>query len=444
MKFMRLSDKFWEKAARLNFLLFLVFLPFNLKKFIFDFGRGLDDFQGIFIYAADIFLVLFLVCFLFLWPDCRNKIKLPRFGEIILAAFLVIVGLSIFQASELIPALYNFARLLFVVASSLALAVFLRIGLLNMKEIAVVIAGSAVFQSLLGFYQFAAGKSLGLWWLGEPIVEKFTRGMARFSVDDQVFLRAFGTLPHANIFAGFLVLGLLSLCYLWLVRPKNNIGVSILLGISLLSVIVGLGVSFSRSGWLSAIVGFIMFFIFAFRQKEIRREIFSLIVLLLVISSLLLVQLGWLFLPRAGFSLTEVSVADRLTYNKIGWEILKNNPLGIGIGNQAFFAADQGLYQAAGLTRPTLWQPIHNLYILIGTEIGLFGLALFLVFISWLIWVFIKREREILLAAFSISLLVMLLFFGLFDHFLWDLQSGILMFWLVIGIMFASVLETRS
>lgn len=454
MKFMRLSDKFWEKAARLNFLLFLVFLPFNLKKFIFDFGRGLDDFQGIFIYAADIFLILFLICFLFLWPDCppkadqprvdRNKIKLPRFGEIILAAFLVIVGLSIFQASELIPALYNFARVLFVVASSLALAVFLRIGLLNVKEIAVVIAGSAVFQSLLGFYQFAAGKSLGLWWLGEPIVEKFTRGMARFSVDDQVFLRAFGTLPHANIFAGFLVLGLLSLAYLWLVRSKNNIGVSVILGVSFLSIFAGLGVSFSRSGWLSAIVGLIVFLIFAFKRKDIRQEFLGLLVLLLVISSLLLVRLGWLFLPRAGFSLTEVSVADRLTYNRIGWEILKSNPLGVGIGNQAFYAADQGLYQAADLMRPTLWQPIHNLYILIGTEIGLFGLALFLVFIGWLIWIFIKREKEILLIALSAGLFFALLFFGLFDHFLWDLQSGILMFWLVIGIMFASVFETRS
>lgn len=441
---MRLSDKFWEKAARLNFLLFLIFLPFNFKKFIFDFGRGLDDFQGIFIYAADIFLVLFLICFLFLWPDCRNKIKLPRFGEIILAVFLVIAGLSIFQASELIPALYNFTRVLLVVSGSLALAVFLRISLLNVKEIAVVIAGSAVFQSLLGFYQFTFSKSLGLWWLGEPIVEKFTRGMARFSVDDQIFLRAFGTLPHANIFAGFLVLGLLSLAYLWLVRSKNNIGVSVILGVSFLSIFTGLGVSFSRSGWLSAIVGLIVFLIFAFKRKDVRQEFLSLLVLLLVISFLLLVQLGWLFLPRAGFSLTEVSVADRLTYNRIGWEILKSNPFGVGIGNQAFYAADQGLYQAADLMRPTLWQPIHNLYILIGTEIGLFGLALFLVFISWLIWIFIKRERETLLTAFSAGLFFALLFFGLFDHFLWDLESGILMFWLVIGIMFASVLETRS
>jgi hypothetical protein len=190
---------------RLSLLLFLVFLPLNLKKFILPFNRGLDDFQGVFVYAADIFLILFLLCFLFLWPDCRHKIKLPRFGEIILASFLIIAGLSIFQAGELLPALYNFTRLLLVIAGSLALAVFLRIGFLNIKEIAIVIAGSAVFQSLLGFYQFVFSKSLGLWWLGEPVVEKFTRGMARFSVDGQVFLRAFGTLPHANIFAGFLV-----------------------------------------------------------------------------------------------------------------------------------------------------------------------------------------------------------------------------------------------
>lgn len=437
---MRLSVKFLEKTARLSFLLFLVFLPLNLKKFILPFNRGLDDFQGIFIYASDIFLFLFLISFLFLWPDCREKIKLLRFGQIILIVLLVLIGLSIFQANELVPAFYGFVRLLLMITGSLVLAVFLRTGFLNIKEIAVVVAGSAVFQSLLGFYQFIFSKSLGLWWLGEPIVEKFTRGMARFVVDGQVFLRAFGTLPHANIFAGYLVLGLLALGYLWLIRPKKNISISVLLGLSLFSVIVGLGVSFSRSGWLSAIVGMIVFLISAFQQKEIRKEILSLAVLLLVIISLLLVQLGWLFLPRAGFSLTEVSVADRLTYNKIGLEILKNNPLGVGIGNQAFYAADQGFYQAAGLSRPTLWQPIHNLYLLIGTEIGWLGLMLFLIFIGWLGFLIWRQpnepERSFVLAA-----LAALLFFGLFDHFLWDLQSGVLMFWLAIGIMMSEVFE---
>jgi len=440
---MRLSDKFLERAARLSFLLFLVFLPFNAKKMIISFGRGLDDWQGAFFFASDVFLILSLLAFLFLWPDCRAKIHMSKFGLIVFGLFLLAAGLSIFQAGETFPSLYGFSKILLAAAGGLALSVFLRTNLIDFKGLIAVIAGSAVFQALLGFYQFSFSRSLGLWWLGEPVVEKFTRGMARFSVDGQVFLRAFGTFPHANIFAGFLVLGLLALSWLWLTRPKNKIGLSLLLSIGLLVVVIGLAVSFSRSGWLSAIIGLVVFVFLGFKNKEWRSEIFSFAVVLSVICFLLLVQSGWLFLPRAGFSLTEVSVADRLTYNKIGWEILRNNPLGVGIVNQAFYAADNGLYQAAGLARETLWQPIHNLYLLIAAEIGWLGLVLFLIFIIWLFvaaWRLPKNHGNI----FSLAALAALLFFGLFDHFLWDLQSGILMFWLVVGIMLAGILETRS
>ncbi len=60
MKSMPFS-KFWEKTARLSFLLFLVFLPLNAKKLIFLFSRGLNDASGIFLYVSDIFLLIFLL-----------------------------------------------------------------------------------------------------------------------------------------------------------------------------------------------------------------------------------------------------------------------------------------------------------------------------------------------------------------------------------------------
>lgn len=431
------------KAGRLILLIFFVFLPLNVKKFFWPFGRGLDDLQGIFLYAADISLFVFLVISIFLFR--RDFFRAgPRFIRTVLGVFLAVAGLSLFQAGEILPAAYHFAKLLLAAAGAWSLALFLRSGLINLKKIAAVIAGGAVFQSWLGFYQFAAGQSLGLRWLGEPVVaDKFTAGMARYAAAGQVFLRAFGTLPHANIFAAFLVLGLLALAYLWLIRRPGNLKNSLFLGIGFLSISVGLVASFSRSGWLSAIVGLAVLVLAGLKNRILRRETFSLFVLLAVIAGLLLSYWGWLILPRAGFTLAEVSVADRLTYNKIGWEIIKDNPLGVGIGNQVFYAADQGLYQAAGLARETLWQPIHNLYLLIGTEIGWLGLVLFLAFIGWL------KLKTLRLPAspekfFALATSASLLFFGLFDHFLWDLQSGVLMFWLVVGIMGSGVLETRS
>ena len=71
---------------------------------------------------------------------------------------------------------------------------------------------------------------------------------------------------------------------------------------------------------------------------------------------------------RARIYSEEPAVNLRWTYNKIGWEIIKQHPfLGIGIGNQVSYAISNGLYQKYGLEQEWQQQPVHNIYILIAS-----------------------------------------------------------------------------
>ena len=96
--------------------------------------------------------------------------------------------------------------------------------------------------------------------------------------------------------------------------------------------------------------------------------------------------MGWLIFPRAQISLTEPAVSQRIIYNELGWQLDKKIiPEGIGLSNQVIYSAKNGLYQILGMNQAWQWQPIHNIYFLIGAEIGVLGLLVFLILMAKLL-----------------------------------------------------------
>ena len=80
-------------------------------------------------------------------------------------------------------------------------------------------------------------------------------------------------------------------------------------------------------------------------------------------------------------------------------------------------------------------RPVHNLYLTVAVETGLVGLLIFLIFIFYIIirnskFLIPKSETGIFLLMF-----LSLLLFGFFDHFLWTLRPGLLMFWSLVGLL---------
>ena len=132
---------------------------------------------------------------------------------------------------------------------------------------------------------------------------------------------------------------------------------------------------------------------------------------------------------RVKISSGEEAVQLRIFYNK---ESLKSlNWFGVGSGNFVnwLMTKDQNLSR-------NLYQPVHNIYLLIYSENGILGISAFAIFLTLLVKDFIVRTKMNKLYHYSFLLIFLsFLFLGLFDHFLWTLQQGRFIFWLVLSLL---------
>ncbi len=402
---------------------------------------------SLFIYASDILLVMFLAAFFahlkgWFW-------RTPR----ALIAFLFFAGLSMYFAWSPGLAVYNFVRLVLLATAAMATAKVIKTGLIKETGIFAALGASAALQAIIGFLQFWKQSSIGLGLLGEPPLGQAIPGVAKVVINGGTLIRAYGTFPHPNVLAGFLLLGLCALYCLWLRRPSeyelfsgwNTLASDAAIGLGIFTVIFGLLISFSRTGWAIAILVTLAAILRGVVSGRSFRQAVRLSILLVAAFYLLYSA----FLPyvsaRAQISSSEPAVTLRTAYNRIGLDIIEHNLLGVGIGNQVLYAEQSGEYQKFGLTEPWQFQPIHNIYILIPSEIGVLGALTFLFFVGRLL--IPNSKFQILnLESFSAKLMLgALLLFGLTDHFLWTAVSGQLMLWLTIGLaMGLNSASTRS
>jgi hypothetical protein len=255
------------------------------------------------------------------------------------------------------------------------------------KEVAaraVIIA--VVYSSLIAVGQFVKQGSLGgvFWWLGERSFSVATPGIAKLEVSGQLFLRPYGTFGHPNALAGFLLVGW-GLTGWWLWQRGHGLAVSY-------TVLTGgvIGLTFSRPVWLAGLV------------------ILMGVVIQLIKARNFLFYGGWLEWE---------SVTRRNELNERAVQLIKEQPLfGVGLNNFLF-----------RLPFTDFVQPVHNMYLLVASEMGSVVLIIFIVFIIKTI----KRNRG------DWGLwggLGTILFTGMFDHYWLTLQQNQLLLVMVIGL----------
>ncbi|MDP1688786.1 MAG: O-antigen ligase family protein [bacterium] len=407
-------------------------------------------------------------------PLCFEDIGLRN---IALSSFLFFSFITIFWATFPLLALYNFIRLLLLVFVALTISALLKAKSLKLEVIFGILASLAIVESLIGFLQFLFQHSLGLWWLGESLVGERIIGSAKIIVEGGAVLRAYGTFPHPNVLGAFLVLGLMSLCYFWLRRPSerkmwsgwSTLKSDMVFGLGLYVVLVGLTLTFSRSTWAIAILATTILIIYnLFINRKYIIQTVRLTFLLLAISYILFNSYSVFIFPRAQLSVNEPAVTYRISYDKLGLELIKNNPLGVGLGNQVIYSVKNNIYKESGMNKVWEWQPIHNMYLLIGAETGILGLVSFLLLVlslfvkpkiqklnykqninlkktNWklgglldLNFKYLFRFSDLDIRVFMPKLMLLsLMFFGMTDHFLWTIEPGRLMFWIVLAMNFA-------
>ncbi len=294
----------------------------------------------------------------------------------------------------------------------------------------------ASIQSIIAITQFKLQHSVGfgLNILGETLISPKTQGIAKIVSGGTVYIRGYGTFPHPNILAAFLVTAILIALYF---NIKNKAKTQIWYYLALIINILGLTVTFSRAGYLAALVGISILLISAYRvSKKLNLK-----AILLVFAAILLSFV--LFRP---FILTRATISDsstlqRMEYNKIGIKMVSQNPIfGVGIGESVLHMEQY----AKKPLNPWEKQPIHNYFIIAAAELGIpFSLILIWVFFWHLnnLAASIKYQASsksslttsyLLLATFLSFLLLMM-----FDHYFYTIQQTQLLLWIILGIIAA-------
>lgn len=355
---------------RLLTFLWLLFIPTQLgKHFWLDESSVLGiriDYLSIVLYLTDILWILWMV-------TQRKKIKLNfSFLSLIVILFVTV---NIILAPARWVALYQWIRIWqwwltwqLVKENKEKITGYLS------KIVPVWI----IFEAFLGLAQVVKGGSLNgiMWWLGERRFTYGGIGIAQIRLFDEGWIRAYGTFSHPNSLAGFLLLAWWYFKSSALRAPPLMKGGSlrILYWIVNWSALLGIILTGSRVVW-ALTIGMLLMEQFKLNKKFWKDKKF----------------LGKIFLFSGVICLVlgVISINYRLSDFIGGWDVnsfQKREMLGISaikmIGSSPFFGEGAGNFLVSlpdFQSRGFYWmQPVHNIFLLIWSEIGLLGIVIFL------------------------------------------------------------------
>src|SRR3989344_3226741 len=431
-----------SKLQQFIFYLLLFCLPLQTRVLFYSSGGRFIEWSSVFFYLTDGLVLLLLMVWgvdRFVNPR-RGKPGLSQ-SDYGLAVFITFAGAAIFVATDKTLATYHWLRLLEMVG----LFYFVKTSWqkINWWVGGLAVIASGLLQSVIAIGQAFTQHDLGLRWLGETVLGPYFNGVAVVPLLSGAggptsagnWLRAYGTLPHPNVLAIFLV-GVIAV---WLMiyfskapgESRDAIAGLLLVYALLLfafyctfsRIIIGGTTIFAMLGWLV--------WCFLNRHTIHWRTLFKqkTVYFLLVTFMVSLIWLGAFHLPalaRLNFSTDDQAITERLYYNSIGGGAVSLRPwLGVGPGNFVNWFM---------VTQPDLpfwfYQPIHNFYLLLAAEVGLPALLAMLFFLGNLVFSGAAKHPGL---SFNLALLLFFLFLGLFDHFFWTTQQGQLIYWLTLG-----------
>jgi O-antigen ligase len=293
-------------------------------------------------------------------------------------------------------------------------------------------------QAVLGIYQFLFQTSFAFKWLGLASHNPAELGTSVIEAADAGrWLRAYGGFDHPNILGGVLAIAiLLTLALILKSRETKTSWRSHATWYYFFLPIFSLTLffTFSRSAWLGVIVGIMIMLAVAVRQKDwlAQKKILEIILVLGIFVFILSNIFSGLVNARldADTRLEIKSNTERIKSYQAAWSLIKNHwLLGVGVGNYtlAEFNLDP--------TQPSYYyQPTHNTFFLIISEIGLLGFLFFILIILLLFQGGARGGLSKNKNFFSFVILVAILVMSMFDHWWWSLHFGILFFGMMMGL----------
>jgi hypothetical protein len=467
-----------NKLRELIFLLLIFLIPTQLGKHFWptwSFVNGVRiDYLAPTIYVTDVLVVLlwFLTVFqkilsntIQYYQILTNTNQLKKNLNKILAFVGMIALIFLFVSSIRINPLSIIKLLKLIEIGVFAFLVKIYVNKKTYRQFIFVLSLSMLFQSFLAIAQFFNHGSLNgiFWFFGERNFSSTTPGIANASINGNLILRPYGTLPHPNVLAGYLLLGIIILWSYWRRMKKDeftnlparkclsiamaggriyefrfgkNISRFVYLYIPIFVIVVSSFVLFLT---LSR-VAILLWFIFLITNYKLLITNFKLRIRIFVYSLIPIFLVVVFLFPRFISIFTEDSESfmKRVDQAKIAVQMIKDYPV-FGVGLNQYLVNLPKYLKGASFRD---YQPVHNVFLLFVVETGLVGVLLFL----FLIWRFgstrisigltrIKNSKNLNPDSYiHIFLYSLILVISLFDHYFYTTQQGNLMIGLLLGL----------
>lgn len=414
-----------RKLERFLFYLIVISIPLNLGKHYvsemsYVYGK-LIDYLIPTIYVQDI--LIFLLILISLPRLLSAFVRILKRGPsifVFLILFFVSLFFSVLDAHALIPALSYFIR--FCLYGSFGFYVFCHRDFEKdfryLSWIFIFLIVSLVFLGIGQWYKQSSVFNNYLFFGEQPysfstpqIVKENLFGVSR--------VPPYGTFRHPNVFAAFLNFSLLFITPFVFSKEKKFF--------LYLIYFFGLMVLLLTFSWFVCFV-FLLSFASLLLSSKFNKFIKFLPWLFLLVGVFSTLLLLYPYYSNPSFYM-------RRNLILIGLNLLPSNFLfGVGLNNFTLFAD----LQASLLGLPRFPQPIHNVYLLLFVESGIFAFTFFVLFLASLVKTFFSNKTSIEITKKSLNyhlliLLLNLLVLGFFDHFLLTSQQMLLVFWLTVG-----------
>ncbi len=418
---------FLDKIMKYGVLIFVFLIPWQARIILSEgsINGGYWEYGTTSLYATEIILLFLMLCVVFLSVVRVKKAKFcfsdihffsPKFLFLVLIAW---AGASVFWSYDKIVALKKLIVLIeavfvFVVASS---------GLISKKSLAAAFLLSSTAQAILAMVQFFSQEIYSSTLLGISSQDPADLGVSVVETALRRWLRAYGSFPHPNILAGWIVMGLAFLVND--LRRKSKTLADIARYPILVILVSGLILTFSRSAWF----GFLLFLIVCFFLMAKNGSFFQMAKTAFVVLITFFVFFTIFKEPIDARLLSEGRLESKSNFDRIlsvseACEIFKLNPfLGVGIGNYGL-----AVHNYIDNSREAWsYQPVHNTFLLFLAELGSIGTVIF----AFLVLVLAKKSDW----RFFIFMIIPVIVISFFDHYFWSLYPGTMMLCAYSGIL---------
>lgn len=283
----------------------------------------------------------------------------------------------------------------------------------------------------LGLVQMILGHTLGIKIIGEWEFSASALGVSNIEFFGVKTLRPYATFPHPNVFGGVMVVFALYWVYRWIgLRVSESTHFTDSISRSMratpylsLLFIFGVLVSFSLTAWIALFVGLAVYipsFLQLLQSGKLKKIPWWLIVASTVFAGVIA------YASLRLFAEDTLSLTRRLALNDVGVRMFLDYPV-FGVGLNQSILHISSYWDTALL--PLFTQPIHHVWLLLLAESGVCGFALIVVLMAWIVC-----SRLFVMPIFLIATWVALIVISFGDHYLFTLQSGLLISFLTIGI----------